>query len=255
MANKPISLLIFSVDLEPADGNTSLSVERSIRATASELVKLFQKYHIPATWGVNDIAKSARAAIVRDADSVHELAFLGGHQPATTASRKTLANQLTRTIHEARNVDVNVRSIVGFNVAAENTDLLVKNQIFATRSPSNSSRRFSFVSPHAVRYGVWNMPASCYYPARHSWLSDMTAFHYQRMIRMAAARKKTVHMVMDAYKLSQMSNWATGVERLLDTAAKYRRTGQMQVLTLCQAVEGLRVSSSNCTQSVLRRAA
>ena len=48
------SLLIVSIDLEPRTNTTSLQHQREVRSAGNDLMRLFNKYQVPATWAVAD---------------------------------------------------------------------------------------------------------------------------------------------------------------------------------------------------------
>jgi hypothetical protein len=228
------SLLVLSIDVEARSQATSLEHQREIRSVAREMIRLFDKHQISATWAVSDPGADWAISELCGSNLPHELALQGNaiwrQRPI---SRVDFAGKLHSRLGNASRKDVHVRSIVGLEIAPEHSDLLAKNAITTLRTPRSYSRAVQWTGPQAVRFGVWNFPESCRFPAEKSWISDFTSMSYQRAVRSAAAGRKALHLAFDTERIAQSRAYhLQSLEYLLASISKYRQSGQLTATTL-----------------------
>ena len=70
-------LFMVSVDLDADIDNPAQANARTLHDAADQLVTLFDRHQIPATWAVADPAHSAATDLVRQSRIGHEIAILG----------------------------------------------------------------------------------------------------------------------------------------------------------------------------------
>jgi hypothetical protein len=235
LANMERPLLVLSVDLESPVPIASREQQREVRNVAHQMIRLLERHQLAATWAVADPGADWAMAEVFDANVPHELAIQGNAVwPHSPLSRVDFAGKLHRSLDSAARHEIRVRSIVGLDVAPEHSDLLVKNEITTLRTPRTSySRAVQWSGPRSVRFGVWNFPESCRFPLEKSWISDLTTMSFQRAVRAAAAGRHSLHVALDARRVSQSAVYHLKcLEGLLECISKYRHSRQLVPMTL-----------------------
>lgn len=252
------SLLIVSIDLEPRTNTTSLQHQREVRSAGNDLMRLFNKYQVPATWAVADPGKDPKTDPILASNVSHEIAIQGDAVWASDQiNRASFAGHLGASVARAADREVSVRALVGLNVKDSHTDLLVKNAITTLRSARPCGHRsVRWVEPQQIRFGVWDFPESYRFPGPKSWLSEITRSGIQRSVKAASARRRPLHLVIDAEEVaaSKASHLST-LEGVLECAANYRQLGQLATETLTDSVKSITARPAvHSTQSILRAA-
>ena len=252
------SLLIVSVDLNSAKTQQNTTFASDIRRVSSRLVKLFNKYNVPSTWAVNDPGREFQTSMLSGESEGHEVALDGRSiWPDPKISRASFAGELQKSIHRANQCELDIRSVIGVDVANENTDLLVKHDIAALKGRKvHTGRSVDWTAPQQIRFGVWNISESARFPFAKSWIRDSGSSRYIRMIRQASAQRKTFHLVVDMERVAESeSTYLHALEGILDGAARYERMGQITSTTLSGSVKHLsRRPTVQSARSVLRAA-
>ena len=234
------SLLVVSIDLEPRTNTTSLHHQREVGAAGNDLMRLFDKYRIPATWAVAEPGRDPKTDPILASNVAHEIAIQGDAVwSADTINRASFAGHLSESVARAADCEVDVRSLVGLNVKESHTDLLVKHAITTLRSARTGKRRsVRWIEPQQIRFGVWDLPESYRFPGPKSWLSEITKMSIQRSVKAAAARKRPLHLVVEAERVaeSKLAHLKT-LEGVLECAAKYRNANQLKTETLTDSVK------------------
>src|SRR5262245_37156677 len=89
--------LAISINLELEIGEQARMGGQGLEAVTLKLVELFDRYQIPATWGVADPAVSAATEVIAGASADHEIALLGESTwVGSTAGRTRFARELER---------------------------------------------------------------------------------------------------------------------------------------------------------------
>ncbi|MFC1758961.1 hypothetical protein ACFL2H_09360 [Planctomycetota bacterium] len=252
------SLLVVSIDLEPRTNTTSLQHQREVRSAGSDLMRLFNKYQIPATWAVAAPGQDPKTDPILASNVSHEIAIQGDAVWATEkVNRASFAGHLSESVARAADRGVMVHSLVGLNVKGSHTDLLVKNAITTLRSARPGSHRsVRWIEPHQVRFGVWDLPESYRFPGPKTWLSEITKMGLQRGVKTASARKRPLHVVVDAEKVaSSKASCLKTLEGVLECAAQYRHSNQLRTETLTDSVELITTRPAvSSARSILRAA-
>lgn len=258
VATPKMSLLIVSVDLNSAKTQQNTNHSSEIRRVASRLVKLFNKYNVPSTWAANDPGRDFQTAMLSSESDGHEVALDGRSiWPDANISRANFAGELQRSIDRAHQSDLEIRSVMGVDVASENTDLLVKHDISALKGRKvHAGRSVDWTAPQQIRFGVWDISESARFPFSKSWMRDFGPSRYKRMVRQASARQMTFHLVVDMERvLESESSHLHALEGTLDVAARYERMSQIRLTTLSGSVKHLsRRPTKQSARSVLRAA-
>ena len=254
MKRKPIqSHLVISVDVGGTTPETAMKHQREIADLTNQIVDLFDRFQVAATWAVADPSNEFQTGRIVTSRQKHEIAILGNAIcPKGTANRSNLLSQLRRNLLKAESHNVRVESLVGIEVSPENTDVLVRSNITALRTKGKSN----WSQPHLVRFGLWNVPESCRFPGTKNWLTEFTKMRFQRMVRTAAARRKSVHLVIDVERIRQSKTaQLKTLEGILSCASRYRENQELEAKTLEASVHSLAsVPTSPSSKSILKAA-
>ena len=248
-----------SVDLEPAAGQASVEHGRRLDETTDWLITTFGRLGIPATWAVADPAHSAATERLLTAELGHELAVLGDASWAgRQAGRSRFAQELARRVLGSRAAGIEVTSLVPRDVGVgEHVDLLLKHGLTAVRGDVALSLSRQPLQPHALRFGLWEVPGSVRLPAQQTWLGGAGGgIAIRRAIRHAARQRLTFHLVIDAWRLAagKDQNRQT-VDRTLRLVRQLRERQLLRPETLADLAARLsHVPRSQPARSILRPA-
>lgn len=238
----PHGILVVSIDLELDIERRVATEQRILGEVTAELIALFDCYQLAATWAVADPVVSAATESILAGNQPHEIAVLGDHTwVGSTAGRERFSKELTRRVNGARAVGLPLSTIVLRDAPlVENHDLLIKQGIRVLRGPVRGpSRRVFTTQPRAVRFGLWEVTASCVVPTVGRWRSG-GGFAACRMLGRAAARPSFTHLVVDAQGIVDVGlGGLRVVQRVLRYAAQHRDRGVLAVETLAASATRL----------------
>lgn len=251
------SYLVVSIDLEPRTNTASLQHQREVRNAGADIMRLFDKYRVPATCAVVSPGRDAKTDNILASSVPHELAIQGDAVWFdSTIDRSALAGHLTESAVRAAELDVSVHSLVGVNIDSAHTDLLVKNSITALRSTRSTGRSVRWTQPMQIRFSVWDIPESFRFPGVKSWLGDIATVSVERSVKSAAARNRPLHLVVDAERVAESkSTHLATLENVLACAGKYRSLKQLKTATMSESIREMTTRPvAKSANSILRAA-
>jgi hypothetical protein len=252
-----IAHFLFTVELDPVPNDLSVTVRRDLADVTNRLVGLFDVHRLPATWAVSDPAFSAATSLVMRSAISHEMAILGDTSwLGETAGRTRFARELERRVTKSRSVGINVVSLVPRVESIErHVDLVVKQGITAIAGVDRSAVRLRSMTPRALHYGVWEVPATIRLPQESTWF--LSSWLLRRRLRQAALQAATVHLVIDASSLAEAGVQAEKtLASVAEQVAELCKRGAARVETLGAVAARLaNVPNASPQQSILRRAA
>ena len=150
----------FSVDMYPRNAASTLAQHRSLEHLAGDLVPLFDRYRLAASWAVTDPVAGPGLGPIRDSQGAHSIAgLLDRASIHDSAGRAGLLRGLQHTVIAAREQGVEIRCLALRDVTlSRDTDLLVKHGIVAVRDDlrrPDTRRR-----PTPLRFGLWRFPVA-----------------------------------------------------------------------------------------------
>lgn len=249
-----VGVLVVSVDLELPVDQWSTTERRALDEIAPQLVDLFDRLCIPATWAVADPLLSAATERLQASQIDHEIAVLGDTTwVGSQASRGRFAGELSRRVLRARAAGLATTTLVPVDPVDEtHLDLLVKHGITAVRGPLQAT------APQALRFGVWQLPATLRLPVESGWLHRaVRGLIVRSSLRRTAAGRGLFHLIVDGPRLGLAGRPALrSLERLLRYADSRRRQHQLEAITMSEAAARLSHTPSILpARSVLRKAA
>jgi hypothetical protein len=254
-----VANVLVTVELDPVADSHSTERHRSLADLTKRLVDCFDAHCLPATWAVNDPAHSAATSLLIRSAVQHELAILGDpNWLGPTAGRTRFARELARRVSQGRAAGINIRSLVPrVESVKRHIDLVVKQQITAVAGvDSRSQSAFPWPTPHALHYGVWEIPVTDRLPRRALWFFE-GGWSVRRKIGRAARDTATFHLTIDAPALEQEGRRAQrSVSWLASRISKLRDRGLIHVETLAGAAARLAdLPVPTPQRSILHRAA
>lgn len=250
---------LITVELDPAAADLNIEHHRRLGEFTKRMVEVFTAERLWATWAVGDPGRSAHCATVIRAAAEHEIAILGdANWLGAAAGRTCFARGLAARITEARRAGIRITSLVSpVAPPQEHIDLVVKYGISAVAACQPPARhRTQQATPHALHYGVWQLPASERMPVAGSWFSSGRR-SLLRQIRRAANDAATFHLVIEAAALeSEAKRSIRDLTWIARRIAELRDRGLLQIETLAQASARLaNVPAAAPQRSILRLAA
>jgi hypothetical protein len=229
--------------------STALSREQVIR----HLLDRFDSIQQPATWSLSEL----------DAGIVEQLRGRTVPQEValawTSASAAgSLAAHLRRHVHRAMALQISLRSCVVDPRQDVPLDLLARVGIRMLR-PGRRSIAHSVVpvQPHLVRFGLWGLPVSCYFPRITRFFDHYTVRQVLYGMRVAAQRQQAFHLVFDVPTLQIAgTSGLKHADKLLDFAAQLRRSEGVHTGRLMDVERVLQLAmAAQPARSILRRVA
>ncbi len=249
-----LGVIVVSVDLEPPVSG-GVAAQRMLDRLTPQLIELFDRHRVRATWAVADPIVSAATERLQSSHVPHEIAVLGDATWAGPhAARGRFAGELSRRVLRARAAGLAVSSLAMVEpIPTDHYDLLLKQGITAVRAPgqANTGR-----VPQSLRYRLWQLPVSHRLPAANRWFAA-GSWAAQRGLRRAAAQQSLYHLEIDAPRLGGRGSSALrSLERLLRQAARLQQQRRVEILTMAETVARLSATPSVVpARSVLRKAA
>ena len=168
--------VLVTVELDPIADSHSVERHRGLADLTKRLVECFDTHRLPATWAVNDPAHSAATSLIIRSAVDHELAILGDpNWLGPTAGRTRFARELVRRVTQARAAGINVCSLVPrveSVKAAHRPGREAANHCNCRRRTSPPQSESAFPAPHALHYGVWEIPVTDRLPRRSLWIFE-----------------------------------------------------------------------------------
>ena len=253
----PQGLLIVSVDLEVPLDQLEIARGQALDGLTRELVRLLDRYQVPATWAVSDPVHSAATERIRAAKIAHELAICGDSTwVGSRAGRSRFARELARRTLHARSEGIEVSSLICSEPCLDDhLDLVIKHGITAVRGPLQAAADRQIAQPCSLRYGLWELPGSTGLPQTTSiWRGGRPAI--RRQLDWASRRRRVSHLVIDAAEMIKSGPPALrSLERVLRHAQRLADTLHLHTSTMSQAASAFsRTPSASPQRSILKRA-
>ena len=261
----PSAIFAISIDLELDPMRPGRDQQRSLEAVTGNLLKLLGQYRMPATWAVADPAISAATDGLLAADAGHEIAILGdptwvGHQ----AGRMRFGRELARRVMHGRAAGIAISTLaLRGTELADHLDLLIKHDISVLRSDYHEHVQGWFArpvvqAPAALRFGLWDLPASMQLPGPSRWkLGGGGGRRGRGGIDQAITTQGVFQVGIDALSLAERGPMAEHtLEQVLRHAALRRQEGTLEVLPLAAVANKLAGERTNApARSILHPAA
>jgi len=254
-----VGQVLFTVHIEPHDGEFHIDRHRGLAELTRRLVDLFTANQLKATWAAGNPAKCAATTAVIRATVEHELAVLGNAGwIGPSVGRTRFAQELSRRVACAAGAGISVTSFVP-HVASikEHVDLVLKQGISAvagldTLRLSNIQR----TAPRALHYGLWELPITQRLPLPPSWLPGGGRAVLKKIIA-ATEEAATFHLAIDAAAIERESGRGEStVAKIVRGVAELRNRGLVRVETLTTAAARLAdVPAVAPQRSILRQVA
>lgn len=248
--------VVFSVELELAIDRPALHRQQRLDRLSGELIGLFERHQLPATWAVADPARSAATAAIAASALRHEVAVLGESSwLGRGAGRLRIERELARRIGGARQAGIAVSTLLLRNVSEPlDLDLLLEQQISAVSYSG-------MASPPSQRsgdrhFGVWHAPAAWRLPLAPHWWQPVR-WQAARRLWQASRRQRIEHVAIDGDALvDQGERGLAQIAAIVKLAAKLRAERKLSVRTLAEiAAENLSHRFPQPAKSVLASAA
>ena len=261
----PSAIFTLSIDLELDPLRPGRNQPRSLEAITDHLVGLLTRYQVPATWAVADPAISAATEVLLAANAGHEIAILGdptwvGHE----AGRMRFGRELARRVLHGRaaGIPISTLALRGTELA-DHLDLIIKQDISVVRGDFHELTVGWFAkpvvqAPAALRFGLWDVPASLRLPGDSRWkLGGGGRRRARSGIDRAIADCGVFHIQVDALSLADRGPAAEHMlEHILRHAAVRQREGVLEIATLATAARRLTGERSSApARSILHSAA
>ena len=113
------------------------------------------------------------------------------------------------------------------------------------------------VQPQAMRYGIWGVPVSCFWPHPSRLLNRFLQRQFAHQARAAANGSGTVHLVIEASRLHRVDPSLQALECLLQIIAQQRDSASLRIARMCDVRRELEAATvaRRPNESILRRAA
>lgn len=244
----PSAILTLSIDLELDPMRPGRDQPRSLEAITDHLLRLLGRYQVPATWAVADPAMSAATELLLAADAGHEIAVLGdatwvGHE----AGRMRFGRELARRVSHGRAAGLSISTLAlrGAELS-DHLDLVVKQDISVVRGDYHdlASGWFSrpvIQQPAALRFGLWEVPASMCLPGNSRWkIGGGGRRRGRKSIDQAIADRGVFHVQINALNLADRGSMAEhALEQILRHATLRQREGAIEIATLANVARRL----------------
>jgi hypothetical protein len=250
--------LNITVQLDSAAESQSLERHKGQADLARQLIATMDAERLPTTWAVSDPAHSAATSLIVKSSIDHELALLGDmNWVGPTAGRTRFARELARRLTQARAAGLTVTTLVPSVATVENhIDLVVKQQITAVVGLLGTVTARHGAAPHALHYGVWELPVSASLPLKSGWFTTGKRA-LSRRIERDVVDAGGFHLLINAEAIAASKRQDAGVAKwILRRIATLRDRGLLRVETLrATAAQLSDVPSVAPQRSILRGAA
>lgn len=251
--------LVLSIDWDPRSEKSFTRRQRD-QQWAGKLVQMLQRYQLAATWALPRPGHGLVTGLLQTGSTAQEIALLADRSWAHHGvSRRQFAETLEKRLESAERQGVRIRSLALPNCqSASHLDLIVKQEMTALRAGDQRNGRKANGQPHALRFGLWNIPASGSFPNLQHWLWGAGSYaKTQQGIRRSMQLGLTTHLVIDGERLEETASAdLRSLEKILRHASDAQGRGTLRVETMSQLVSRkMQPRRSEPAQSILRRAA
>jgi hypothetical protein len=252
---KLTSVLVLGVDLGAPDSG---AVDRSIEPIARHLIGEFDRRQFSASWALGSLACQA-LTLIRSASMPHEITLQWSAPPASgRADSFLLAAGLREQLAAAQRRGIELRSLTADPRIRLPYDVLVRCGFRAVRPIRvRNSPQVVAVQPQSLRFGLWGMPVSCFWPHPRRLAHHFVARNLLHQLRMAAASGAALHVVFDLPTLSSAGEGCLrGLEALLDCVGRLRDEAGLRICRLSDVDRLARLATiAQPAHSILRRVA
>ena len=250
---RDFGVVVFSVELELAIGRPSHERQQRLDHVAGELLALFSRHQVPATWAVADPARSAATPALWKTGLGHEIAVLGESSwIGRGAGRLRVERELARRFGGARSAGMSVGTLILRNVAGQvDLDLLLAHNITAVSMPHGTAER----TAETLRFGVWQAPPPWRLPLAPRWWMPL-GWQAARHLHETVSRRQVLHVSIDGDALVDQNRGLEQVLSIVGQTAELRSAGKLLVQTLGElGSENLAQRSAQPAKSLLAPAA
>ncbi|MDA0659395.1 MAG: hypothetical protein O2931_02495 [Planctomycetota bacterium] len=248
----PSSVLVLSVDWPSS--STATSQQQAF--PADKLIRLLQRFQLASTWSLQDPHASPLPELLSHAGVKHDISLMVRDAWAgPRTDRRLFGSELQRLLAAAGDRGISIRSLAVLpGRTLPHLDLVRKFAVSSVREDDQRPTREQTGLPYALRHGLWNIPASRQLPDQLNWVWN-PAGGTRRLIQ-SVASGQVGHIVIhgDQFTGRNMSDLRT-LERLLRNLSEIQQAGRLNVETMSQFVEHLRVPERSSACSILRKAA
>lgn len=246
------SLVVFGVDLgTPHDCLATPEVRRVARELASAL----NRRQIAATWALPDYDAALIDTIRQSGETNHEMGLLTDSLSIeTVADAFQYSATLRFQVEKFRAAGITLRSI-----AADPAGRLPYHTLgklgFQTLRPTRyrSTKQVRSVQPEALRYGLWGVAVSSFWPHQSRLMQPFLRRNLQQQMHYAATHGKALHVVIDAMQATKGAT--TSLERMLDSVSELRAECGLKVGRLADVAQMVRQNTAaKPGRSILRAA-
>ena len=257
--NSKTGYVQFCVDLGAAKASTDLTQHQRLVDLTADLVALFDRHKIVATWGLNSYLSARQTDTILGSRQQHEIAWLGDASwLGPKVPRAEVAEHLRESRRQAEERGAEVSTLLlRDSETIEHLDLLPKYGVSAVRVvPTDQTVRRR--PPKAPTGGVWQVATTGAYPATGRFLGRWDgAYRAKRALQRALQSGTTEHIaVVAASLLAAPARSMAQLERLVALASRLQTVRKLRCETILDAGHRWQpVRPGRPQQSVLRRAA
>lgn len=223
-----------TVQLDSTTGGRNIEQHQNVASVAKQLIATLETERVPATWAVSDPAHSAATSLILNSAVEHEFAILGdSNWVGPTAGRTRFARELVRRVTQSRAAGIDVATLVpGVASIESHIDLVVKQEITAVAGLTNPMTRHEGIEPHALHYGVWELPVTATLPLPASWFGSAKRSLWRNVHR-TAKEAGSFHILIDAAAIAASGQSGQSVVAwLAKRISDLRDRGMLRVETL-----------------------
>ncbi len=253
MTTVPGGTLIVSIDIPTGENQVSRHV---VSPAAEFLARTLEQLRIPATWSFGDPARTSLAFRLASSRVGHEIGLLGeptwlGRQ----AGRTRFVRELTRRVETARDIGLSLTTLaLSGDPLRTNLDVLAKQRISVVRSPIDCNET-GFVTPRALRFGVWEARSTLCVPNTRWWPTGVLAARWT--LGRTVTSGAICQLAIDTGALQEQdAGVLRQVQKTLRYAVRLREENLLGTRTLSHLSTRFQANRrSTPLQSILRKAA
>lgn len=225
------SLLVVGVDLGPGAVTSAWSEQKAV---AGQLLSLLESNQISATWTVSQ-TQMTWLHNLREARTWQEIA-LHWDQPLVSEPSQAFAfaAELRSRLRSAEAADLKIQSLAIDPRSYVPYHALAKSGLRMVRPARvRASHLVRAVQPQSMRYGIWGLPVSCFWPQPHRMLEQLSLQHVLYQMRLASQQANVLHLVLDLPSIAaQPERHLRTVEKLMEQASRLQRSEQLRTARL-----------------------
>jgi hypothetical protein len=249
------SLLVVGVDLGPGAETAAWSEHKAV---ATQLLAMLEANQISATWTVANTRlpwlQELRAARTWQEIALHWDAPLVKEPSEAFAFAAELRTRL-RAAEAAdlriQSLSIDPRSLVPYHALAKAGVRMIRP------ARVRGSQLVRSVQPQAMRYGIWGLPVSCFWPQPHRMLEQLSLQHLLYQMRLASQQANVLHVVLDLPTIArQPDRHLRTVEKLTEQAARLQNMEQLRTARLADVARLVQAeTAARPNRSILQRIA